>query len=474
MSQSRSAAFAALMALALGSSLQAQTERLRIRAARRDTITAGSTVTAAFAVSSARDDTVHVMPHVELPKDWTMLMGGTAFSVAPRSIETLMLSVVVPARATAGVYPVRMWVTTPQDPRGIMDSVVVVVPPRRALELGLIDRPGFVLSGKDYVAGFLVRNRGNMVAQVRLRARSSLGAATMMDTLVVLESEESRVVHARAQTPSGLQAATDDVLEIAATQVADPASPSEASARVTIVPEPSRKIEEYLKVPTQVHVRAANSDGVSPFEIFGRGDVRDGGQAQMDFLFRGPTGKFSAFGERDEYRVALSAPGWRLRAGDQLFMLSSLTGVGQPGFGFGADATRGAVSVGGYGEQFRRLPGKGNEAGAFVSARPLSDTRLALNLVDRTGGFLPGQIGSASASLDRESYNVEIEVARSLEPAKGVAGLARSARLSGGSSLVSYDIGHIYGDTSFSGSQRGSEHVPSAMQESLSSEGTSI
>ena len=314
------------------------------------------------------------------------------------------------------------------------------------------------MSGKDYAAGFLLRNRGNMAARVRLRARSSLGAATMIDTIVGLESEESRIVHARVLTPTGLQAATDDVLEIGATQVEDSSMAAEASARVTVVPEPNRKIEEYLRMPTQVHLRAASSDGVSPFEIFGRGGIRDGGQTQLDFLFRGPTGKFSAFGERDEYRAALTAPNWRLRAGDQLFMLSSLTGVGQPGFGLGADATRGAFSVGGYGEQFRRIPGRGNETGAFVSARPMDDARLALNFVDRTGGFLPGQIGSASASLDGQSYDAAVEVARSFGPAKRVAGLARSARVSGGSRLFSYDLGHQFADTSFSGTQRGSEH----------------
>src|SRR5438477_3973089 len=133
MSLVRSAAFAALMALALVSSLQAQNEGLRIRAARRDSITAAATVTAAFAVSNARDDTAHVMAHVELPKDWVMLMGGAPFDVAPRSTEMLMFSAVVPARAAAGAYAVRMWITTPQDPRGVADSVVVVVPPRRAV-----------------------------------------------------------------------------------------------------------------------------------------------------------------------------------------------------------------------------------------------------------------------------------------------------------------------------------------------------
>jgi hypothetical protein len=434
----------------------AQADGLRIRATRRDSIIARSTVTAIFVVSSQRDDGAQVMPHVEIPTDWSILTGGSPFLVGPHSTEMLMLSVVVPARAPAGAYPIRMWVTTAQNPQGVMDSVVVIVPPRRALDVGLIDRPGYVVSGKSYDAGFLVRNRGNMASVVRLAARSSLGSATMVDTLLRLEAEESRVVHARVQTPAGLQAATDDVLELAATQTEDPAQPTEASVRVTVIPEPSRKIEEYLKLPTQVHLRGASSNGVSPFEIFGRGSVRDGGRIETDFLFRGPTGEFSAFGERDEYRVELRAPHWRVRGGDQLFMLSSLTGYAQPGFGLGADATRGAITFGGFGQQFRRAPEKGSETGAFVSARPFADTRVALNFVDRAGGFLSGRMGSATAALARESYSADFELARSQNESGW--GLARSARLSGGTSIVSYDIGHQYADTTFSGSQRGSEH----------------
>jgi hypothetical protein len=456
MRRARSVSLGLVLTVGAAAASHAQTDGLRIRAARRDSITAKSTITATFVVSSQRDDSVHVMPHIEVPTDWSILTGGSPFLVRPHSTEMLMLSVVVPARAAAGMYPVRIWVTTPQDPKGVMDSVVVIVPPRRALDVGLIDRPGFVVSGKSYDAGFLVRNRGNMASVVRLTARSSLGSAAMADTLLRLEAEESRVVHARVETPAGLQAAIDDVLELAATQTGDAAQPTEASARVTVIPEPSRKIEEYLKVPTQVHLRGASSNSVSPFEIFGRGSVRDGGRIETDFLFRGPTGKFSAFGERDEYRVELRAPHWRVRGGDQLFMLSSLTGYAQPGFGLGADATRGAITFGGFGQQFRRAPEKGSETGAFVSARPFADTRVALNFVDRAGGFLSGRMGSASASLARESYSADFELARSQNESGW--GLARSARLSGGTSIVSYDIGHLYADTTFSGSQRGSEH----------------
>ena len=47
--------------------------------------------------------------------------------------------------------------------------------------------------------------------------------------------------------------------------------------------------------------------GVSPFEIYGRGRVIDGKAPTLDFLFRGPTGAYSAFGERDEYRAKFEA-----------------------------------------------------------------------------------------------------------------------------------------------------------------------
>ncbi|HEU4994795.1 MAG TPA: hypothetical protein VFT29_08245 [Gemmatimonadaceae bacterium] len=452
-------AVAAVLSLVVAvSPLRAQENGLAIRAARRDPIAARSAFTAAFTVTSRRADTVRMMPHIELPAQWSILTGSAPFDVAPHAAEILMLSVAVPARAAAGDYPVRVWVTTPLDPKGLMDSVIVTVPVRRILDFGLIDKPGYVVAGSAYETRFLLRNRGNLGARVKVTARSTLGAAVVSDTTITLGPDESRVVRATVQTPVRLDAAEDDILELAATQMGDTlASPAQASARVTVVPEPDRKIEEYLRVPTQLRLRAASSDGVSPFVLFGRGAMRDGGSTQIDFLARGPTGEFSAFGERDEYRLQLSAPSWRVRLGDQLHQASTLTGLAQPGFGASADAGFGPVSLGAFGQRFRYLPEKGDETGGFLSARPIADTRLAVNFVNRAGGLLPGQVGSASAAVRRPAYSAELEVARS-HSARGAGGLARSARLSGGTARASYDIGHVFADTSFAGVQRGSEH----------------
>lgn len=446
------------MTLSLGGADLARAQSdLRIRASRRDTITAGATVTAAFAVSLARDDSVQVMPHIEVPSDWTVLMGGTTFGLRGRATELLMLSIVVPARAVAGVYPVRVWITTSADTKGTMDSIVVRVPQRRGLEVGLVERPGFVVSGNSYSAGFLLRNRGNTSVSIRVRARSSLSHVDNADTIVMLEAEESRVMRTHAHTREGLESAGDDVLEIFATQLDDSTTRAEASARVTVVPEPSRRIEEYLRVPTQVHLRAASSAGVSPFEVFGGGRVLDGGAMNVDFLFRGRTGKFSPFGERDEYRMQVETPSWRARAGDHVFALSTLTGGAQPGFGAGADGTYGRFSAGAYGQQFRRSPEKGTETGVFLGARPLANARVGVNLANRAGGLLPGSVASATAEFFRDTYSADVEIARGASGSAG-SGMARTARLSGSMQGLSYDVGHLFADTSFSGPQRGSEH----------------
>lgn len=428
---------------------------LGLRASRRDTITAGATFTAAFLVRSGATDTVQVRSRVELPNDWAVLTGAHTLVLPPGGMEMLILSVSVPTRMAAGVYPVRIWITTSTAPEGVMDSVLVRVPERRALEVTLQDRPGFVVSGKNYNASFAIRNRGNQAGALRLSIRSTLGVATLSDTLLHLAAEESRVVRARVGSPPGVQAAADDVLEIAVSHLGD-AEPTLASARITVVPEPSRTIEHFLKLPTRVNLRTATADGVSPFEIFGQGRVIDGRSAQLDFMLRGPTGEYSSFGEREEYRAELRGRAWRARAGDHVFMLSSLTSAGRPGFGIGADGGKGPLRVGAYGQEFRLAPEGGRENGAFMSLRPMEGTRLTANAVQRTGGLMPGVVGSGALSFDRQYLSGAAEMARSMNGAD--RGEASSARLSGGVGEYRFDLGLQRADTGFAGSQRGGVH----------------
>lgn len=448
------------LALALSvpglSRAQDSEQLLGIRATRRDTIRAGATVTSAFLITNGRSDSVEVAPNVETPRDWTVLMGNAFVTVGANSTAMLMLSVAVPARAAAGIYPIRVIVTSSADPRGATDSILVVVPPRRALEVTLGNRPGFVVSGRNYDASFTLRNRGNLPTQVRVAVKSTMGITTGGDTLMTLAAEESREFRTRVRTREGVQSATDDVLEIAATIVGDTAEPARASARVTVVPEPTRKIEDFLKMPVQANVRAASTPGVSPFELFGTGYVLDGSPIRAEFLARAKAADYSPFGERDEYRLSVSAPGWRARVGDHFFMLSPLTGGLQPGFGAGFDAQRGSVSAGAHGQKFRRDPLGGTEAAAYA-AGSYNGGRVQLNAVTRNGGLAPGRVLGALGSFARDAYHADLEFARSSD-ANGASGAARTARVGASLAAYSFDIGHSFADTTFLGAQRGSQH----------------
>ena len=454
---SRRLALALTLALLAPASSRAQvgdSTTLRIRAARRDTIRATSTVTAAFTVANSGSDSVSVMPHIEMPRDWTILMGGSALPVAGRSSEMLMLSVVVPARAAAGVFPVRVWITTSRDPKGVMDSIVVRVPERRALDISLLDRPGYVVSGRNYRATFEVRNRGNAPAQIQLTLGGTLSAATMSDTSFMLAPEESRVVTATARTRAGLQSAIDDVLEVIVKQPGGD-EPMRSSVRVTVVPEPTRKIEEFLRLPVRANLRASNG-GVAPYEISGSGLVVDGSRIRTDFLFRGKPSDLSAFGERDEYRLLMTAPQWQARLGDNFYMLSPLTGGAQPGMGASLSGDIGRFSGTGYTQRFRRDPAGGTESGASIGAYPFAGARVGLNAVTRAGGLMPANVGSATAAITRGIYHGDAELARS--SGSSASGMARTARLGASTSRASFDLGHSHADTSFAGVQRGADH----------------
>jgi hypothetical protein len=434
---------------------RAQSDELSIRASRRDSIVARSSVTAVFSVTSLRADSVAVLPHIDMPKDWTVLIGGQEFGLAGRETSMLVVSFAVPARATAGTYPVRVWLTTRNDTKGKMDSVMVTVPLRSGLEVVNTDRPGYSVAGNTYEVGFTVRNRGNAPARLRMEVKSTISKVAAQDSVFELAAEEARGLRYRVQTPSDINAATDDVLEVIGRVEGDTIEAS-ASTRVAVVPEPSRKIEEFLRIPAQVSLRAASASGVSPFEVHGRGKVIDGKAPVLDFLFRGPTGAHATFGERDEYRAELSTKSWRVRGGDNVFILSSLSSSSQPGFGVGADADVGRFSLGAYGQEFRRQPEKGSEAGAFATYSLFDGARIGLNALNRNGGGLPGAIGSATASVSGDGYNAEGELAQSRNGSS--TGAARSVRMSGSSKFGSFDASHLFADTAFTGSQRGAEH----------------
>lgn len=419
----------------------------------------GGTVTAVLRVANGTRDSAVVTPTLSPPAAWSVLLGANPFVLAPGDSDTWMLSVRIPARAAAGRYVVPL-VADAGTTRLTSDSLVVIVAARRGVEVVLSEQPSFAISGSVWRAGFIVRNTGNVPSSLSLRATSALGSAPALEpTKVELAANETRPVHVRSTTALATQEAHDDVLELFATDVADTTVTATASSRVTVVQRAGRA-EARHTVASTLRVRAVErGTGISPFEMTGGGKLRANGDEVVDFTLRGSAGPVSPFGDRDQYSLAIRAPTYVAHLGDALYGTSPLLSSGQMGIGAGIDVTRGSLSYGGYLDRSRYQFAGSTEQSAFVGARPsgmAGAPELRVSAVNRTGGYMAGQLLGISATLHPVGdMLVDVELAAS-QSANG-RGIGQSLHVSGGE-RVSYDFSHLMGDAGFAGITRGNRH----------------
>ena len=457
---------AAMAALAMCSSVRAFAQsgslavvRLTVASDSTATVDPGTSFTRVFSVANSAGDTVVVIPRITAPEGWSVLIGSLPFALAPRSSDTWVVSIAVPAQAPAGRHVIRVEASLADSTIALADSIPVVVTTRRDLALTLGEIPPYVVTGSSYKLSLTVRNRGNAPATVDLDATSASGGlVTTQPATADLQPGESRkvVVQVRPRRTSTAPS-PEDVVEVFAKDSRYSLVTATASTRVTVA-QAAGTSEPFATVPAQLRLRGAKADaGVAPFELMGSGPLREGQPERLDFTFRGPGNRISPFGEREEYRVDLRAPRYRAKLGDNFFAVSPLTNQGQAGFGAGVDWRLGELSTGGYSERLRFQPGKPAESGVFASFEPslFSDSRIALNAVQRSGVLFAGRILSTTAAFKpRADMSVESEYAGSNGSAG--KGAAQSLRVSGGT-FLRYDAAHVWGSRAFAGPTRGSQ-----------------
>jgi hypothetical protein len=418
----------------------------------------GTTITLVFSVQNLSRDSLTLMPSFAIPDGWSVITGAGNLSLAAREADTWVMSIFVPPRAQSGRYFLRVGAGVANVESHPADSIQVEVKRKRGLKLTLMDRPQYVVSGDAYRLAFRLHNRGNSVANIRLSASSSLDSSPALEPgLVHLRPDEATTVGVRVDTHASRIERSDDVVQLRASDESAPedSAATVASVRVMVV-QPAGDGEPLATIPGTLRLRAATKgSGISPFELVGGGKIRIDREERVDFLLHGKSGLNSPFGEERENRVEIRAPRYRARVGDNVFMPSTLTGIGQSGFGAGLDLTGGLISGGAYAQRFRYMPGDQSERAAYValnSGGVLSGYRVALNAVDRSGGQLEGKVLSSAVRLhSRSDILLDAELARS--SATTGRGSARAIRLTGGRNFR-YDLGHVSGDSAFAGPSR--------------------
>lgn len=387
---------------------------------------AGEAVTVPFRVTNVSAGPGLFPPTLSVPSGWRVT-GGAARELGPGEAELRLLGVQVPAITVAGRHLVRY------AAGGGGDSVFIVVPERRGIAVESTDPAPMVAAGEDYAVRFRVINRGNVPERLAVRAAGDQGMAPRADSAdLLLAAASERIVTVRGSTHHRALASVRYQVTLLVASAVDSAA---AGTLVTVVPQGGgRTTLRWL--PAELSFRASDSVSAAGLSFSARGSLDGAGAVSVDLYGRTADPAGTPFGRPDEYRLRLDAPGFSLRAGDDVYWLSRLTGPGLYGFGAAASATRGVLSAGAMASRDRHGGHAGGMAAAF--ARISSGYGQAgLNVVAPDDGRVRWTLhGRADLS---PLLGVEAEAA------PGEAGLPRAIRASGHGGWLTYDLLHQRG-----------------------------
>jgi hypothetical protein len=427
------------------------------RSAERVEADPGAGITAVFLIrnDAARGRELHT--DLALPSGWRLATPDAPVMVGAHRAELRLLRIAIPGEASPGSYGIRY---TARGAAGgavlARDSLVVIVRATHRLGLQSLNAPELVLAGKSYRATFMVRNGGNVSTRVRIEVASSYSLPARPDSDVVhLAPGAARTVAVTVQTDQDAARPLRHRLDLIARSAADSSVAATAFSLVDVIPRAGAGPPRFHHLPMTMTLWATQPGDGMTGELRASGTLTDGGDDRIDLLLRGPGNQQGLFGERDEYRVALTGSSYQLRLGDQSFRLSPLTESGKAGFGGAGELTIGRITAGGFMERNRwtyRYTGEREEAG-YLSARIAGRSSLGVTYLDRSG-YDAGKIWSVRGLL-APSASTAIEVEYGTGTGVEGTGTARSVLLTGAHRFASYRVHALQADRDYPGAVRG-------------------
>lgn len=412
---------------------------------------AGSRIIVGFRLINRGPTARRVTTTVGLPDGWQLVIPDSAAAVAAGVSDLRLMPIAIPASVRAGAYVVRYDGVAEGEPGARAgDSVIVDIAQRRQLAATVAEAPSFVGAGDSYRAAFVIRNTGNVVAEVRVTLTGDRDVdATLDSSAFRLEPGDEHRATATIQTSLKSPRKVVQRVGIVAAPAGDTTGQVSIASAVEVIPRQPREVSTRLGLPLLLGIAKSDAGSIAP-ELSGGGYLTRARTVRADFLARARApGDFML--SQDEYRLSISSDRrYRLRLGDQFYNGARLTQSVRPGAGASAELALGPLILEGLGLADRRTPGltKERQYGAMADLRLFTDrARIGGGFLSRTGvdsgtillgrGFalLPGQ------NVFRWEYGV----------GQGGRGTAYIASMNGGGGIVSYGMQRATADTAFPG-----------------------
>lgn len=408
--------------LALTAVASAQTSELQVRPADREQLTQQprDIVSVAFTVRNDGQARAEIEPRLVLPSGWRTVTPDFPFTLSGKQSIVRLVSFVIPETARAGEYPLTYEARNRQIPSvSSAYTVRVRILPAPNLQVALLEAPQFAVAGETYRAVFVARNTGNSPVKARFTARSAQGfEVDPQSGDVALDPGESQSLAIAVATPR-VRRRVDEYLSVTV-ETADAAVNDTASAPTQIVPRVSAG-EAYHTLSSEVGLsfvaRETGEERHSGWqaEWSGNGTIDEENARHIGFRLRGPdTREQGSLGDTDEYALQYWDDTTSASLGDSIYGLSLLTEPGRYGRGASAGYKTEDFDVSAYRARDRYGATDRQQAGFNAHYALTPGARFGVNLLDKTGGELPAQIGSVQSQITwGNALYTDVELARS-------------------------------------------------------------
>ncbi len=440
------AAFAATLG---GSALGAQDVRLSTSIVDSiRTATPGAPVTLMFSITSSVGIESGVA-EATVPEGWRLITPNGELPGGTRRIA-YMVAIRVPSTAAAGRYPINL------DARSAAGRssarAWVIVPEQPSISLRVVESPQMVVAGDEADGLLLLTNSGNVPGTIRVTVRTP--AAHSLDTLVVsLRAGESKDIPVRIRTSRNAEGIIQSVTSASAEMIGYEKVAASSSFRMAVAAREAYAAAPIHTLASLIRVIGSSSPrGGSGAEILGSGFVRDGGGAKVEYVARRMNGNGSAFGDRNEYRLAVTSAAFTVIAGDQVSTLSPLSESGRFARGIHAEARSNGWTVGGFINREITSWDKRAERAAFLRRDFGNGVLFGVNYLDRSQSGGGSMLTARAAISSLPIGNVQGEIGHAINSAPSEAWMFSA---NGRFARLGYSLNRNRTDRDYPGSTRG-------------------
>jgi hypothetical protein len=386
-----------------------------------------------------------------LPAGWRALTQAGALPPASRRIS-YMLAASIPSTAQAGRYPIVLVVR--HGAVAVQSRAWAIIPVRRSLDLSLVTAPQTIVAGSMIQGLFRLVNTGNSPT----RASVVLSSPTLSrrDSLLVdLEPGASRDIPVNLKTDGRQRTLLQPIIHAAARSVEAKGIIASSSFRVLVAPAEAFAAAPFHTISSRARLIGTSGRGAGAgTELAGSGTLRDGWSTRFDYLARRMNGYGARFGDRDEYRLALSAPNYSVVVGNDVYRLSSLSESGRYAPGAKASVKSNGWTLGGFFNHDPAQAKKPEQRALFLNRDFANGNVLLVNFLDKTGPGGGSMLATRTSIRTIPFVTIDAELGHAINSRPAEAWLVSAH---GQAERFSYSIFRQKTDRDYPGSTRGTE-----------------